>query len=76
MPRLGLRWTWAVLAALLLQACGGGSNGGGASDGEPLIQAWLAAFPTENIPSGGLGGDGGSALLLVNVGDVGCRHRG
>lgn len=71
----GFRWTWTLLVALLLQSCGGsggGAGGGAASEGLPEIQAWLAAFPTENIPAGGLGADGGSALLLVSLGDVGA----
>ena len=70
----GRRWIgWLI--AVLVAACGGGSGSGsgggsGGSDGAPVIQAWLAAFPTDFIPGPGLGADGGSALLLVTVSDV------
>lgn len=64
------RWIIALLV-VLTAACGGGSGDGAGSGGTgaPVIRAWLAAFPTDFIPTPGLGADGGSALLLVSVGE-------
>lgn len=76
----GIVWSLVTLLVTLLvpllTACGGGGGGSGSgngssgADGAPVIRAWLAAFPAEFIPSPGLGANGGSALLLVTVGDV------
>lgn len=67
-----------ALVVVLTAACGGGGGSGGGdgagsggtgADGAPVIRAWLAAFPTDFIPSPGLDANGGSSLLLVSVGD-------
>lgn len=63
--------TWLLVASTA--ACGGGSGSPGSdtgANGAPVIRAWLAKFPTGDIPAPGLGGGGGSARLLVTVNDV------